>query len=755
MHDSEQEHSGITGCRVTYESTIFYNEANKFSIIVVKTSDPRIPPQACNGRYYGDRMLRFTAVGYELPRTKAVELELDGEWVESKYGYQLQVEQWQEIVPQTADGLLAYLGSGLIKGIGPKTAEDIVATFGPDTLNILDNEPEKLLQIRGITEGKLKDIEESYAESRVLRNLMSLLGPFKITPATALKIYQNFGPACVDILKKCPYDLCQISGFGFKRVDGIVRKTDNRLHSAERIKGAVLYTLEDARSKSGHLFLPSEDLVKETLFLLNAPIPIPEQRIRAEEVQETLRQMILHGAVVAYKQYLYSPRVFGQEDDTARMIAARLANISVAENIESALESVRESLGITLSQKQEQAVRTAFQHGLTIITGSPGTGKTTVLKAIIEVFKNLHPKGKFALMAPTGRASRRMAESTGVDEARTLHSALGLGTGEEVGDGERVRFVDADLIIVDARYNCTGNADAYREICEALGRYTPRPRVNDCIGVKPEQNARATPQEIHQTYSLLLSMLPLTPTHKAHLLSPRRGLTEEQIARFGFKSTPPAFLCRSYAERLRRQGCTLQGVPGFYQDDARRWTINFGSRTAGILLPAVGMDGLICGMQIRLDTPLRRRDDPPGKSGAKYIWLSSVGKPHGVTSGSPLHFVGEPFAKTVYVTEGLLKADIAHCLTGRSFVAVAGVNSLNGLESALRCMAQNGTKLVVEAYDMDKLENEYVTSAAEKVQQIARVAGLQSTSLVWNTAYKGIDDWQLALRQEEAKEKAA
>jgi len=96
MHDSEQEHSGITGCRVTYESTIFYNEANKFSIIVVKTNDPRIPLQACSGRYYGDRMLRFTAVGYELPRTKAVELELDGEWVESKYGYQLQVEQWQD-----------------------------------------------------------------------------------------------------------------------------------------------------------------------------------------------------------------------------------------------------------------------------------------------------------------------------------------------------------------------------------------------------------------------------------------------------------------------------------------------------------------------------------------------------------------------------------------------------------------------------------------------------------------------------------
>ena len=278
---------------------------------------------------------------------------------------------------------------------------------------------------------------------------MSLLGPFKITPATALKIYQNFGPACVDILKKCPYDLCQISGFGFKRVDGIVRKTDNRLHSAERIKGAVLYTLEDARSKSGHLFLPSEDLVKETLLLLNAPIPIPEQRVRAEEVQETLAADDSARCSGRLQAVLVQPACFGQEDDTARMIAERLANISVAENIESALKAVRESLGITLSQKQEQAVRTAFRHGLTIITGSPGTGKTTVLKAIIEVFQNLHPKGKFALMAPTGRASRRMAESTGVDEARTLHSALGLGTSEEIGDSDRVRFVDADLIIVD------------------------------------------------------------------------------------------------------------------------------------------------------------------------------------------------------------------------------------------------------------------------------------------------------------------
>ena len=123
MHDSEQEHSGITGCRVTYESTIFLQRSKQILHHRCQNQRPAHPAAGCSGRYYGDRMLRFTAVGYELPHTKAVELELDGEWVESKYGYQLQVEQWQEIVPQTADGLLAYLGSGLIKGIGPKTAE--------------------------------------------------------------------------------------------------------------------------------------------------------------------------------------------------------------------------------------------------------------------------------------------------------------------------------------------------------------------------------------------------------------------------------------------------------------------------------------------------------------------------------------------------------------------------------------------------------------------------------------------------------
>ena len=227
-------------CIGTYDGTIFYNPANKFCIVSVKTADQSVPAEARSNRRYKDHLIRFTAVGYEIPRTDAVELELDGEWTKGKYGVQLQVEQWREIVPRTKNGVEGYLASGLIKGIGPKTAADIVERFGVDTLDILEHQPERLLEIRGITESKLEDIKASYAENRMLQGIMTLLAPFKITPKTALKIYQYFGPTSVEILEKSPFELCQISGFGFRRVDAIVQKSGGNLHDSMRIKGAGL-----------------------------------------------------------------------------------------------------------------------------------------------------------------------------------------------------------------------------------------------------------------------------------------------------------------------------------------------------------------------------------------------------------------------------------------------------------------------------------------------------------------------------------
>lgn len=288
-------------CIGTYDGTIFYNPANKFCIISVKTADQSVPAEARSNRRYKDHLIRFTAVGYEIPRTDAVELELDGEWAKGKYGVQLQVEQWREIVPRTKNGVEGYLASGLIKGIGPKTAADIVERFGVDTLDILEHQPERLLEIRGITENKLEDIKASYAENRMLQGIMTLLAPFKITPKTALKIYQYFGPTSVEILEKSPFELCQISGFGFRRVDAIVQKSGGDLHDPMRIKGAVFCALDEGKSKRGHLYISSEELEKSALKLLNEKIPVPELRLHQQEVRDMMQEMILNGAIVSVK----------------------------------------------------------------------------------------------------------------------------------------------------------------------------------------------------------------------------------------------------------------------------------------------------------------------------------------------------------------------------------------------------------------------------------------------------------------------
>ena len=318
-----------------------------------------------------------------------------------------------------------------------------------------------------------------------------------------------------------------------------------------------------------------------------------------------------------------------------------------------------------------------------------------------------------------------------------------------------------------ARVNNTTNSEAYREICDALqagdtswgyggaesaDTYAGVPAREAHAGRQPDmgitQAERASPQEIHQTYSLMLGMLSLNSAHRAHLRSEKRGLADEQIDSLGFKSTPPYFLCRSLTERLIKQGCRVEGVPGFYLHEGGYWTAKFGSRTAGILIPAIGIDGLIHGMQILLDVPFKDRDDPPEKAGTKYIWLSSSTKNMGVTSGSPVHFIGNPFARTIYVTEGILKADIAHVLLNRSFVAVAGANNVAQLGPLFALLAQNGTELIIEAHDMDKYSNEMIAKGSSKIYLLARQHGMECRRLTWNPNYKGIDDWQLALRRE-------
>ena len=239
------------------------------------------------------------------------------------------------------------------------------------------------------------------------------------------------------------------------------------------------------------------------------------------------------------------------------------------------------------------------------------------------------------------------------------------------------------------RIHGVSNSQAYHEICDALSgggfpAESGAPAVTG-TGKQPQEapaSDRAPEREIHRTLTALLALLTLTQAHKEHLRTVR-GLTDEEIDGFGFKSTPPYHLCRELTKELMKRGLRVQGVPGFYVDDNGGWTVKFYQRTSGFLIPQRGVDGLLRGLQIRLDNPIRDDNAPSEKKGAKYLPLSSAGKKLGVTSGSPIHFVGDPHARVVYVTEGALKADIAHTLTGRTFAATVGANNTGGLDSKM------------------------------------------------------------------------
>lgn len=431
-----------------FDKVLFYNETSKYCVLRLKTADAMIPAEAKGAYHYSDHLTRFVAVGYDLPRTNAIQVALDGIWQNGRYGCQLQVERWREIVPPTVEGIRGYLSSGLLKGIGEKTADAIVQRFGVDSLHILEEAPERLLDIRGITEEKLEDIKTSYAESKVMRELLTLLAPFKVTPATALKLYEHFGPDGVKLLRQSPYRLCQVPGFGFKRVDAIVQKSGGDFHDPMRVQGALFYTLERSRSENGHLYLGAEELIKSSLQLLNEKIPQQELRLSRQPVEDALESMILNNVVVSNNNNIYLPHVYTQESETACKAVQITQEIPDLICLPHIMERIKGRIGIALSRRQAEGVEMVFRHNLSIITGGPGTGKSTVLKAVVKAHQLAYPKKVIKLAAPTGKVSRRMAETTGIMDAQTLHSLLGLHGGD-TGWQKKPKALEADMVIVD------------------------------------------------------------------------------------------------------------------------------------------------------------------------------------------------------------------------------------------------------------------------------------------------------------------
>ena len=297
------------------------------------------------------------------------------------------------------------------------------------------------------------------------------------------------------------------------------------------------------------------------------------------------------------------------------------------------------------------------------------------------------------------------------------------------------------------------NSVAYREICEILYG-SSNPKEYQSLVKKKEkpdlpQGAELVSVSVrNQTYEMLLSMLTLTQTNKASLMA--RGLSEDEIRLNGYKSTP-VFGFDRLTKALIDKGCVVEGVPGFYKKENGTWTMNFKSYCSGILIPMRTMSGLIQGFQIRLDNPIV---DKKGKK-TKYIWFSSVDNEMGVSSTSPVHFVGNPCAQSVYVTEGGLKADVAHALSGRTFLAVAGAGNIQGLAEPFEILRNNGTKKIFEAFDMDKTVNEHIEKARKNLMSMIKAFGFQERKTHWKwdpdkpEENKGIDDMLLNRKKKE------
>ncbi|MCD8074389.1 MAG: ATP-dependent RecD-like DNA helicase [Lachnospiraceae bacterium] len=423
---------------------IYYNAENGYTVAAFLTEE-ELPEKV---RRSGDMPGSLKAVGEELPGEAGITLELEGVWKNTGYGMQFAVKSFQVKLPTTSEGICKYLSSGLIKGIGPVTAGRIVERFGEDTFRVFEEEPERLLEVRGITQTKLSEMADGYKKSIAVRELMVYLAPMGATPRMVSLIQERFGSAAVGIVKTDPYRLCEVKGFGFLTVDPIaVKSRDFRADDPGRIRAAIRYVLSEAEGE-GHLFLYATEIVERVSLLLNHKNrygTVTDKAIKdaGNEMVYQDRELVAGGG-----SSVYAKKAYEAEAEAARHLA-RLARFQPKPvEIEPYLKRAEKKTGIVPDEKQREAVRMVFRNGVSIITGGPGRGKTTVIKLIIEVQEAICHDALILLCAPTGRARRKMFESTGYP-ALTIHKALNL-TGEagEEAWNERGMLSD-DLVVAD------------------------------------------------------------------------------------------------------------------------------------------------------------------------------------------------------------------------------------------------------------------------------------------------------------------
>ncbi len=410
----------------------YQNEINSYTVGTFETEEYQI-----------------TVVGYLPFIKKGDTLKIIGKFVEHKeYGEQFKIETFEKLMPQTLGALENYLANGNVKGIGPATAKKIIQTFGEETISILKYTPKKLAQIRGITEEKAIAISESFIENWEIWQIVGFLEKFGIGAENAQKVYKLLGINAIEEIEADPYILIDISrGVDFRQIDEMAIRLGVEKENRKRIMSGIKYSLIKI-TYNGHCCTLKENLIEHVKQLLG---------VNEETVEDGLINLKVNDDIVIENRegenWVYLKSFYATEEKIAQRIIslAKSKNMKKIHNIDKELNLIEKKSDIFLSEKQKEAIREINENNVTIITGGPGTGKTTIIKSIIEIYKQ--KKYKIVLCAPTGRAAKRMTETTG-EEAYTLHRLLEIGKIDDDSIYKKNNEyqgtpIDADIIIVD------------------------------------------------------------------------------------------------------------------------------------------------------------------------------------------------------------------------------------------------------------------------------------------------------------------